>query len=37
MRHTTWFPAEFRDLMIGVLALVLAMAVWAVLLAPAVI
>jgi hypothetical protein len=35
MRHNTWLPIEFRDLMIGILALALAIAIWALILAPA--
>jgi hypothetical protein len=37
MRHNTWLPVEFKDLVIGVLALAFAMVVWAVLFAPAVV
>jgi hypothetical protein len=34
MRHTTLFPVTFRDLIIGLIALVLAMAIWAALITP---
>jgi hypothetical protein len=35
MRHTTLFPAGFRDLIIGLAALALAIVVWSVLIVPA--
>jgi hypothetical protein len=35
MRHSTLFPDEFRDLLIGVIALLLTLLIWSVLLTPA--
>jgi hypothetical protein len=37
MRHTTLFPDGFGDLIIGLLALALAIAIWAALMVPAVV
>jgi hypothetical protein len=34
MRHTTLFPHELRDLMIGLVALALALLIWTVLFVP---
>lgn len=34
MRHTTLFPVEIRDLVIGIVALFLAAMIWAFLMAP---
>lgn len=36
MRHTTLFPEEFRDLIIGLVALALAVMIWSILVVPAV-
>lgn len=35
MRYTTLFPNELRDLLIGLLALTLAIMIWALLIVPA--
>jgi hypothetical protein len=34
MRHSTPVHGEYRDLMIGIIALVLAIMVWAIIIAP---
>jgi hypothetical protein len=34
MRHSTPVRGEYRDLMIGIIALVLAIMVWAIIIAP---
>jgi hypothetical protein len=34
MRHSTTLPNEFRDLLIGVIALLLTLLIWSVLLTP---
>ncbi len=35
MRHTTPFPDELRDFLIGLVALILAVMIWALLIVPA--
>jgi hypothetical protein len=35
MGHSTWFPDEVRDLIIGIFAVVLALLLWAALMTPA--
>lgn len=35
MKHTTLFPGELKDLIIGLMALALALVIWASLIAPA--
>jgi len=37
MRHTTWFPNEFRDFVIALIALILTAMIWGLFFAPAVI
>lgn len=34
MKRSTWLPNEYRDLIIGLLALLLTLLIWAVVLAP---
>jgi hypothetical protein len=36
MRHTTLFPGELRDLIIGLVSLALTIMIWSILIVPAV-